>query len=63
VFYWSQWIGKYYNTSAVKWLKENWYCNVVKAAMEVEDGEHLTNLDIEKQKVFVMDEDIANGIG
>jgi endoglucanase len=62
-FYWSQWIGKYYNASAVKWLKDDWYCNVVRAAMAVEEGGYLTNPDMEKQKVFdVVDAAIANGM-
>jgi endoglucanase len=62
-FYWSQWIGKYYNASVVKWLKEDWYCDVVRAAMAVEEGGYLTNPDLEKQKVFdVVDAAIANGM-
>ncbi len=62
-FYWSQWIGKYYNASCVKWLKDDWYCNVVRAAMAVEEGGYLTNPDIEKQKVIdVVDAAIANGM-
>ncbi|MEI6086456.1 MAG: glycoside hydrolase family 5 protein [Bacteroidota bacterium] len=62
-FFWSQWIGKYYNASVVKWLKDDWYCNVVRAAMAVEEGGYLTNPAIEKQKVFdVVDAAIANGM-
>jgi len=62
-FFWSQWIGKYYNSGCVKWLKDDWYCNVVRAAMAVEEGGYLTNPDYEKKKVFdVVDAAIANGL-
>ena len=62
-FYWSQWMGKYYNASVVKWLKDDWYCNVIRAAMAVDNGGYLTNPLVEKQKVFdLVDAAIANGI-
>jgi endoglucanase len=34
-FFWSQWIGKYYNYDCVKWLRDDWKCSVVRAAMAV----------------------------
>ncbi len=54
-FFWSQWIGKYYNRETVKWLKEDWQCNVVRAAMAVDapDG-YIDNPDLEKQKVMAV---------
>src|SRR5690606_4515605 len=54
-FFWSQWIGKYYNKEAVKWLKEDWQCTVVRAAMAVDapDG-YTANPDLEKQKVMAI---------
>jgi endoglucanase len=64
-FFWSQWAGEYYTTKTVKWLKEDWQCNVVRAAMGVEEGgdAYITNPDREKQKVFtVIDAAIAEGI-
>jgi endoglucanase len=62
-FFWSQWMGKYYNASVVKWLKDDWYCNVIRAAMAVDNGGYLTNPLIEKQKVFdLVDAAIANGL-
>jgi endoglucanase len=63
-FFWSQWIGKYYTTETVKWLKEDWQCNVVRAAMAVdEDAGYLNNPEVEKQKVFaVIDAAIENGL-
>ena len=63
-FFWSQWIGKYYTSETVKWLKEDWQCTVVRAAMAIdEDSGYLTNPELEKQKVFtVIDAAIENGI-
>ncbi|MEN1785336.1 MAG: glycoside hydrolase family 5 protein [Bacteroidota bacterium] len=63
-FFWSQWMGQYYTPETVQWLKEDWRCNVVRAAMGVEDTDgYLSNPEIEKQKVFtVIDAAIDNGI-
>ena len=61
--FWSQWIGKYYNAETVSWLKSDWQCNVVRAAMAVENGGYLANKNIEKAKVFaVIDAAIKEGI-
>jgi endoglucanase len=49
--FWSQEIGKYYNYSAIKWLRDDWKCTIVRAAMAVENGGYLTNPGLEKQKV------------
>jgi endoglucanase len=61
--FWSQWIGKYYNADAVKWLKDDWHCNVIRAAMAVENDGYLTNPVLEKQKVeTVVEAAIAEGM-
>ncbi len=61
--FWSQWIGKYYNRETVKWLKDDWQCTVVRAAMAVEHDGYLTNPEQEKAKVIaVVDAAIAEGI-
>jgi endoglucanase len=61
--FWSQWIGKYYNRETVKWLKDDWRCTVVRAAMAVDQGGYLTNPEEEKAKVMaVVDAAIAEGI-
>lgn len=61
--FWSQWIGKYYNASAIKWLKEDWQCTVVRAAMAVDFDGYLTNPEAEKAKVMaVVDAAIEQGI-
>jgi len=49
--FWSQWMGQYYNAEAVKWLRDDWGCTVVRAAMAVESGGYLRNAKREKQKV------------
>jgi len=61
--FWSQWMGQYYTKETVSWLAKDWKCNVVRAAMGVEDsGGYLSNPN-EKQKVFtVIDAAIAQGI-
>jgi len=64
-FFWSQWAGEYYTAEAVKWLKEDWQCNVVRAAMGVDEGgdAFIANPEREKQKVFtVIDAAIAEGV-
>lgn len=64
-FFWSQWNGQYYTAETVKWLKNDWQCNVVRAAMGVDEGgdAYIANPDREKQKVFtVIDAAIAEGI-
>lgn len=51
-FFWSQWQGSYYNASAVKWLRDDWKCTVVRAAMGVENGGYMDNPFDEKDKVM-----------
>jgi endoglucanase len=34
-FFWSQWMGKFYNEQTVKWLVDDWKVTVVRAAMGV----------------------------
>ncbi len=61
--FWSQWIGKYYTPEVVKWLKDDWRCTVVRAALAVEHGGYLENPETERQKIFtVIDAAIANGL-
>lgn len=61
--FWSQWIGQYYNYDAIKWLKDDWNINVIRAAMAVDQGGYATNPEVEKAKVVaVVDAAIALGI-
>ena len=49
--YWSQWKPAFYNAQCVKWLRDDWKCNVVRASMAVTDGGYLTNPAAEMAKV------------
>ncbi len=62
--FWSQWMPQFYNKELVKWLKEDWNINIIRASMGVEDnGGYISNPEREKQKVFtVIDEAIKQGI-
>ena len=62
-FFWSQWIGKHYNQQAVKWLKDDWRCTVVRAALAVDSDGYLKNPETEKQKIIaVVDAAIAQNL-
>ncbi len=49
--YWSQWKGQFYNANAIKWLRDDWHCTIVRAAMAVGSKGYMTNPDREKAKV------------
>jgi endoglucanase len=49
--YWSQWKPAFYNAQCVRWLRDDWKCNVVRASMAVTDGGYLTNPTAEMNKV------------
>jgi len=62
-FFWSQWMGQYFTAETVKWLKEDWNCNVVRAVMGIEMGGYLDHPEREKEKIIaVVDEAIRQGI-
>lgn len=50
--FWSQWMGPFYNPGAIKWLRDDWRCTVVRAAMGVESGGYLQNRFEEREKVI-----------
>lgn len=61
--FWSQWMGQFYNPDLVKWLKDDWKCNVLRVAMGVEKGGYLTYPEDEQKKVeTVVDACIDQGI-
>jgi endoglucanase len=66
--FWSQWIPKYYNANAIKWLKDDWCLNVIRASMAADsaNGGYAKNASIaetEKNKVItVVDAAIELGI-
>lgn len=49
--FWSQWMGSFYNESCVDWLKDDWSCTVIRAAMGVESGGYLQYPLVEMTKV------------
>lgn len=52
-FFWSQWMGQFYNPKTVQWLRDDWKCTIVRAAMGVEEpGGYLQNDAEEKGKVI-----------
>lgn len=61
--FWSQWIGKYYNPGVVRWLRDDWRCTLVRAALAVSPDGYLDHPEREKQKIIaVTDAAIAAGI-
>jgi endoglucanase len=61
--FWSQWQGKYYNPAAIRWLRDDWNVNVVRAAMAVHNDGYLKYPEREMKKVeAVIDAAIELGI-
>ena len=63
-FGWHNWWPRFFNEGAVKWLKNDWGCNVVRAAMGVDpDGAYLSKPEFSKEKIRnVVDAAIKEGI-
>jgi endoglucanase len=49
--FWSQWIGKYYEYDCIKWLRDDWKCSVVRAAMAVGPGGYAQHPEKELKKI------------
>ncbi len=49
--FWSQWGGQFYNKETIEWLRDDWKCTIVRAAMGVENGGYLNNPETEYQKI------------
>jgi len=61
--FWSQWMPQYYNESCIKWLRDDWKCDIVRAAMGVDMGGYADNPEGEKAKACaVVDAAIKLGI-
>lgn len=61
--FWSQWMGQYYTPETVKWLKDDWKCTVVRAAMGVDMGGYGDHPEDELKKVHtVVDASIKEGL-
>jgi endoglucanase len=63
-FGWHNWWPRFYNESAVKWLKSDWNVNIVRASMGVDpSGAYLENPEFAIEKVkAVVDAAIASDI-
>jgi endoglucanase len=61
--FWSQWMGKFYNSDCISWLTTDWKCTIIRAAMGIESGGYLQNPQVELNKVkVVIDACIEAGI-
>jgi len=61
--FWSQWIDKYYNYDCINWLRDDWHCEVIRAAMAVSHSGYLMNPEEEMKKITtVIDACIELGI-
>ena len=57
-----QWFGQYMNLDALRWLRDDWGSNVIRAAMYTEEGGYIQNPAV-KQRVFdTIDAAIALGM-
>jgi len=63
-FGWHVWWPQFWNAECVKWLQDDWHCNVLRAAMGVEPGGgYLDSPEASKKLVTtVVDACIENGI-
>jgi len=50
-FFWSQWMGRFYNYNCVKWLRDNFHCTVLRAAMGIESGGYLQYPEAEMTEI------------
>ena len=61
--FWSQWQPRFYNESAIRWLRDDWNINVIRAAMAVHESGYLRHPERETKKVeAVIDAAIKLGI-
>jgi endoglucanase len=49
--FWSQWGGKYWNNNAISYMVSKWHVSIIRAAMGVDQGGYLKNMEAEKEKV------------
>lgn len=49
--FWSQWEGEFYTRACVQWLRDDWKCTVVRAAMGIAEDGYLSNPAAELTKI------------
>jgi len=52
--FWSQWMGKYYTPDCIKWLRDDWHCTVIRAALGVTPAGYLENPEVELKKMYTV---------
>lgn len=61
--FWSQWGGKYYNRDVVRWLRDDWKANLVRAAIAADSNGWIRNPKAEMAKAqTVIDAAIEAGL-
>ena len=61
--FWSQWIHKYYNYKCVKWLRDDWHCEIIRVPLGVKPNGYLEHPKREMRKMTrVIDDCIDLGI-
>jgi endoglucanase len=54
-FGWSQWeAAPYYNARVVNWLKKDWHCQIVRAALGIDPTGYLMHPEVEKARVCAL---------
>ena len=48
--FWSQWEPQFYNEEAIRWLRDDWHVNVVRAAIAVHRGGYMEHPEAETRK-------------
>lgn len=57
-----QWYGQYMNSSSIRWLRDDWKSNVVRAAMYTDSGGYIANPAIKNKVIETVDAAIQQGI-
>jgi endoglucanase len=61
--FWSQWQPQFYQASAIRWLREDWKVDIVRAALAVHHGGYMDHPETEAEKLrVVIDAAIELGI-
>jgi endoglucanase len=61
--FWSQWMGKFYNYDCIKWLRDDWNCEIIRIALATNKNGYETNPEEQMKLVInVVDACIDLGI-
>jgi len=61
--FWSQWIPKYYTPEAIRWLRDDWGVNAIRAPLAVTHGGYTEHPETERKKIVtVVEAAIALGL-